>query len=94
MVQKKLANRSDRVKSVDLHPTEPWLVINPLFCSRCKCICVLHCDCCLLEFNWVCGFIRCIWITSGKDGMVMGGMGIGMKVLMMFGSVWEWGSLY
>jgi len=24
LVQRKLAQRSERVKSVDLHPTEPW----------------------------------------------------------------------
>lgn len=26
MYQRKLAQRSERVKSADLHPTEPWLV--------------------------------------------------------------------
>lgn len=36
--QRKLANRSDRVKSVDLHPTEPWLVI-----YRCSCFVVYEC---------------------------------------------------
>ena len=25
-IKKKLASRSDRVKSVDLHPTEPWVL--------------------------------------------------------------------
>jgi coatomer subunit beta' len=27
-IKKKLLNRSDRVKSVDLHPTLPWVVIS------------------------------------------------------------------
>lgn len=26
MIQRKLLSRSDRVKSVDLHPTEPWVL--------------------------------------------------------------------
>jgi len=31
-IKKKLLNRSDRVKSVDLHPTLPWVLI-ALYCG-------------------------------------------------------------
>lgn len=27
-IKRKLTARSDRVKSVDLHPTEPWMVVS------------------------------------------------------------------
>jgi hypothetical protein len=30
--QRKLAQRSERVKSVDLHPTEPWYICWCLLC--------------------------------------------------------------
>ncbi|PKA57196.1 Coatomer subunit beta'-1 [Apostasia shenzhenica] len=71
MIQRKLAQRSERVKSVDLHPSEPWILASLYSGSVCiwdyqtqARICLF--DFCLRSAKFI---ARKQWIVAGADDM-------------------------
>ena len=73
-IKRKFSARSDRVKSVDIHPTEPWMLV-ALYNGKVQVInvhsqdIVKSFDVCDLPVRAACFVSRMRWLVCGADDM-------------------------